>query len=81
MIGMLTHRGPDEAGLLFSEGLALGHLRLSIIDLQSGQQPMSSLDGRLWVVFNGEIFNYRELRKELERVFKNPMIDWKPLDK
>lgn len=73
MMGMLTHRGPDEAGLLLSDGLALGHLRLSIIDLQSGQQPMSSHDGRFWVVFNGEIFNYHELRSELEskgRVFR-----------
>jgi asparagine synthase (glutamine-hydrolysing) len=74
MMGMLTHRGPDEAGLLLSEGLALGHLRLSIIDLQSGQQPMSSHDGRFWIVYNGEIFNYCELRKELEckgHVFRN----------
>lgn len=63
---MLTHRGPDEAGYLVNEGVALGHLRLSIIDLTSGQQPMSSHDGRYWIVFNGEIFNYIELRKELE---------------
>lgn len=66
MMGMLTHRGPDEAGLLISEGLALGHLRLSIVDLQFGQQPMSSHDERYWVVFNGEIFNHLELRNELE---------------
>ncbi len=66
MMGMLTHRGPDEAGLLLSQGLALGHLRLSIVDLWSGQQPMSSHDEKFWVVFNGEIFNYPELRNELE---------------
>ncbi|OFV83610.1 MAG: asparagine synthase (glutamine-hydrolyzing) [Acidobacteria bacterium RBG_16_64_8] len=66
MMGMLTHRGPDEAGLLVAEGVALGHLRLSIVDPEHGQQPMSTLDGRHWVVFNGEIFNHVELRQELE---------------
>ncbi len=65
MMGMLTHRGPDEAGLLVAGGVALGHLRLSIIDLKSGQQPMSSPDGRYWITFNGEIFNYPELRADL----------------
>jgi len=67
MMGMLTHRGPDEAGYLFGAGIALGHLRLSIVDLKSGQQPMSSHDGLYWIVFNGEIFNHIELRQELER--------------
>jgi asparagine synthase (glutamine-hydrolysing) len=67
MMGMLTHRGPDEAGLLLADGVAFGHLRLSIVDLQNGQQPMSTEDGRYWVVFNGEIFNHVELREELER--------------
>lgn len=66
MMGMLTHRGPDEAGLLIAEGVTLGHVRLSIIDLGQGQQPMQSRSGRYWVVFNGEIFNYLELKKELE---------------
>jgi asparagine synthase (glutamine-hydrolysing) len=66
MMGMLTHRGPDEAGFLLSEGLALGHLRLSIVDLAAGQQPMSTADGRYWITFNGEIFNHVELRRELE---------------
>jgi asparagine synthase (glutamine-hydrolysing) len=66
MMGMLPHRGPDEAGLLMADGVALGHLRLSIIDLQSGQQPMCTHDRRYWVVFNGEIFNHLELRAELE---------------
>jgi asparagine synthase (glutamine-hydrolysing) len=66
MMGMLTHRGPDEAGILVSDGLAFGHLRLSIVDLQNGQQPMSTADGRYWITFNGEIFNHVELRRELE---------------
>jgi asparagine synthase (glutamine-hydrolysing) len=66
MMGMLTHRGPDEAGYLLAEDLALGHLRLSIVDLACGQQPMSTADGRYWVTFNGEIFNHVELRQELE---------------
>jgi asparagine synthase (glutamine-hydrolysing) len=66
MMGMLTHRGPDESGLLLADGVSFGHLRLSIVDLQLGQQPMSSHDGRHWIVFNGEIFNYPELKRELE---------------
>lgn len=66
MMGMLAHRGPDEAGVLVGEGVALGHLRLSIVDLSHGQQPMSTHDGRYWVTYNGEIFNHIELRQELE---------------
>ena len=66
MMGMLVHRGPDEAGLLRAPGVSFGHLRLSIIDLSSGQQPMSTHDGRYWVVYNGEIFNHLELRAELQ---------------
>lgn len=63
----LTHRGPDEAGLFQDEQVGLGHRRLSIIDLHSGSQPMSSPDGMLVVVFNGEIYNYRELRSQLSQ--------------
>jgi asparagine synthase (glutamine-hydrolysing) len=66
MMGMLTHRGPDEAGFFLDEQLAFGHLRLSIVDLACGQQPMSTADGRYWITFNGEIFNHVELRRELE---------------
>jgi asparagine synthase (glutamine-hydrolysing) len=66
MMGMLTHRGPDEAGFMLDEEVAFGHLRLSIVDLASGQQPMSTPDGRYWITFNGEIFNHVELRQELE---------------
>lgn len=67
MVGALRHRGPDEFGLYRDRRAALGHARLSIIDLATGQQPMSNEDGTLWVVFNGEIFNYVELREELVR--------------
>src|SRR5512140_1470478 len=66
MVGALRHRGPDEFGLYRDRVAALGHARLSIIDLSTGQQPLSNEDGTLWVVFNGEIFNYVELREELE---------------
>jgi len=65
MVGALRHRGPDEFGLYRDTHAALGHARLSIIDLATGQQPLCNEDGSLWVVFNGEIFNYLELRDEL----------------
>jgi len=65
MVAALRHRGPDEFGLYRDARAALGHARLSIIDLATGQQPLSNEDGTLWVVFNGEIFNYVELRAEL----------------
>lgn len=66
MCDLLSHRGPDDRGSHIDGALGLGHRRLSIIDLESGHQPMSTPDGRLTVVFNGEIYNYRELRRELE---------------
>lgn len=66
----LAHRGPDDSGL-WSEGpIGLAHRRLSIIDLQHSQQPMHSADGRWVLVFNGEIFNYRELRRSLSYPFR-----------
>jgi asparagine synthase (glutamine-hydrolysing) len=65
MVGAIRHRGPDEFGLYRDERCGLAHARLSIIDLASGQQPLSNEDGSTWVVFNGEIFNYLELRQEL----------------
>jgi asparagine synthase (glutamine-hydrolysing) len=59
------HRGPDEGGLHLEPGVGLGHRRLSIIDLATGQQPLFNEDGTVSVVFNGEIYNYQELIPEL----------------
>lgn len=66
MCEAIRHRGPDEDGFYFKEGVGLGMRRLSIIDLKGGQQPIHNEDRSAWIVFNGEIYNYRELRKELE---------------
>lgn len=65
MIYRLRHRGPDETGLYIDKYVALGHTRLSIIDLSTGQQPLTNEDESLWIVFNGEIFNYVELNEYL----------------
>lgn len=65
MISMLHHRGPDAAGYYRDNHACLGQSRLSIIDLESGSQPMADMDERLWLVFNGEIYNYLELKAEL----------------
>jgi len=64
----LFHRGPDEVGLHFEPGLGLGHRRLSIIDLSTGQQPLCNEDGSVVIVYNGEIYNYRDLIPELTRL-------------
>ena len=66
MRDVLTHRGPDEAGLFADSQAALGHRRLSIVDLATGSQPLSNEDGSIWIAFNGEIYNHRDLRRELE---------------
>jgi asparagine synthase (glutamine-hydrolysing) len=77
MIEVLRHRGPDDAGSFREElklrpgygtmpGVALGHRRLSIIDVAGGHQPLANEDGSVWIVFNGEIYNHRELRQRLE---------------
>jgi len=66
MMTALAHRGPDDAGLWKGGPAALGFRRLAVIDLATGQQPMSNEDGSVWIVFNGEIYNYLELRQELE---------------
>ena len=65
MVATLRHRGPDASSVYSAEAVGLGHARLSIIDIQGGAQPMGSSDGKLWITFNGEIFNYIELRAEL----------------
>lgn len=65
MTASLAHRGPDETGIYVDDHIALGQTRLSIIDLEGGSQPMYNENNTLWVVFNGEIFNYVELREEL----------------
>ena len=62
----MAHRGPDDEGFYLDGELGLGNRRLSIIDLPGGHQPLSNEDGSLWISFNGEIYNYRELRKQLE---------------
>ncbi|HXI26644.1 MAG TPA: asparagine synthase (glutamine-hydrolyzing) [Pyrinomonadaceae bacterium] len=62
----IHHRGPDEDGFYFNDGVGLAMRRLAIIDLKSGQQPIPNADRTAWIVFNGEIYNYRELRKQLE---------------
>ena len=66
MAGAIRHRGPDEFGLYRDGWTGFAHARLSIIDLLSGQQPLANETNRLWIVFNGEIFNYLELKDELE---------------
>lgn len=65
MMDRIRHRGPDGWGVHQEPGIALGHVRLSIIDIVGGAQPMSTPDGSLWITFNGEIFNYVEVREEL----------------
>ena len=66
MCDVMRHRGPDDEGLYVAPGIALGMRRLSIIDLATGHQPIHNERGDVWVVFNGEIYNYRELRTQLE---------------
>ena len=67
MLSVIRHRGPDESGMYLGKNLGIGSVRLSIIDLASGQQPMSDESGNYWIVYNGEIFNYEELRNDIEK--------------
>jgi asparagine synthase (glutamine-hydrolysing) len=67
MISILNHRGPDEKGVYVDNHIHMGHSRLSIIGLQGGIQPISNEDGTLWIVYNGEVFNYIELKADLEK--------------
>lgn len=66
MLSMIRHRGPDEFGIYRDEWANLGNARLSIVDLGGGQQPIGNEDATMWIVFNGEIFNHVELRRDLE---------------
>jgi asparagine synthase (glutamine-hydrolysing) len=66
MNNTMLHRGPDDGGVYLSRRVGLGHRRLSIIDLATGKQPLSNERDTVWVVFNGEIYNYRGLREDLE---------------
>ncbi|MGA2645218.1 MAG: asparagine synthase (glutamine-hydrolyzing) [Candidatus Sulfotelmatobacter sp.] len=69
LVGMnqqIVHRGPDDDGYLVEENVGLAMRRLSIIDVQTGQQPLSNEDGNIWIVFNGEIYNHQDLRKALQ---------------
>jgi asparagine synthase (glutamine-hydrolysing) len=67
MLSVIQHRGPDETGIYLGENIGLGSVRLSIVDLSTGQQPLSDASGNYWIVYNGEVFNYPELRKDLEK--------------
>src|SRR5271166_2923866 len=62
MLDTIRHRGPDDEGIYSAPGVGLGHRRLSIIDLNTGHQPLSNEDGTVWISFNGEIYNFQELR-------------------
>lgn len=63
-------RGPDDEGVWQKNGVALGHRRLSIIDMNGGRQPMSSADGRITIVVNGELYGYREIRQTLSEEYQ-----------
>ncbi len=65
MCASLVHRGPDDEGVYIADGIGLGHRRLSVIDLVSGHQPLGNKDKTIWITYNGEIYNYVELRKQL----------------
>ncbi|MCB2219260.1 MAG: asparagine synthase (glutamine-hydrolyzing) [Bacteroidetes bacterium] len=66
MLRVIRHRGPDESGIYLEKNIGMGNVRLSIIDLSSGSQPLSAQNDRYWIVYNGELFNYPELRDELQ---------------
>ncbi|WNB93002.1 asparagine synthase (glutamine-hydrolyzing) [Bacillus sp. NEB1478] len=66
MTSIITHRGPDDSGHFVDQYVRFGFRRLSIIDIESGKQPLSYEDDRYWIIFNGEIYNYVEIRKDLE---------------
>src|SRR3984893_11386264 len=65
MCDQIIHRGPDDHGIYQADGVGLGFRRLSIIDLEGGHQPLSNEDGSIWIIFNGEIYNYQSIRQSL----------------
>lgn len=67
MIAIMRYRGPDECGIYLDDAIGMGHARLSIIDLAGGAQPIHNEDRTLWIIYNGEVFNYVELKKDLEK--------------
>ncbi len=67
MLVSINHRGPDERGIYLNNHFGFGNVRLSIIDIATGQQPMKDTSGNFWIVYNGEVFNYPEIREELEK--------------
>src|SRR5207249_4147439 len=68
MNGSIRHRGPDEDGFYVNGAVGLGMRRLSIIDVEGGHQPVHNEDKTIWAVFNGEIYNYKEIRESLEKL-------------
>ncbi len=66
MCKVITHRGPDDQGIFVEDNIGIGMRRLSIIDLQTGKQPISNEDGSVWITYNGEIFNHDQLRTQNE---------------
>ena len=74
MTETLVHRGPDESGYYWNEGIGIGHRRLNIIDLAGGKQPMYNEDKKLVVTYNGEIYNFRSLKKLLTVQFKKERL-------
>jgi asparagine synthase (glutamine-hydrolysing) len=67
MLGSISYRGPDESGIWHSDHATIGNVRLSILDPSNGQQPMSDASGRYWITHNGEVFNFKELKADLEK--------------
>ena len=66
MRDVITHRGPDEAGIFVDANIGLGHRRLSIVDVAAGHQPMTNEDGSLQIIYNGEVYNHADYRDDLE---------------
>jgi asparagine synthase (glutamine-hydrolysing) len=73
MVRSMTHRGPDDEGIYEDNHASLGSRRLSIIDVAGGRQPITNEDQSLWIVFNGEIYNFKELRRYLYHNRKIPI--------